>query len=113
VPETVGFATRSQLADDMITAAVAVRVPARWVTADEAYGNNTALRARLRRHRLGYVLAVSCATSCRSTAARPDAVPRLPAWSGLSPRGFVSGVDQVNVGRLQPILASCVLEQTG
>ena len=59
VPNTITFATRSQLADDMITAAVQARVPARWVAADEAYGNNTALRARLREHGLGYVLAVS------------------------------------------------------
>jgi SRSO17 transposase len=60
VPDEIGFATRSQLADDMITAAVQAQVPARWVAADEAYGNNTALRARLRDHRLGYVLTVSC-----------------------------------------------------
>jgi SRSO17 transposase len=44
----------------MITAAVAALAPARWVAADEAYGNNTSLRARLRELRLGYVLAVSC-----------------------------------------------------
>jgi SRSO17 transposase len=59
VPHEVQFATRSQLADDMLTAAVAAQAPARWVAADEAYGNNTLLRARLRRHRLGYVLAIS------------------------------------------------------
>jgi SRSO17 transposase len=59
VPDDVAFATRSELADDMITNAVKALVPARWVTADEAYGNNTSLRARLRKLRLGYVLAVS------------------------------------------------------
>jgi len=59
VPDDIGFATRSELADDMITAAVAALVTARWVAADEAYGNNTSLRARLRHLRLGYVLAVS------------------------------------------------------
>lgn len=60
VSDDVVFATRSELADDMITAAVKAPVPARWVAADEAYGNNTSLRARLRELRLGYVLAVSC-----------------------------------------------------
>lgn len=60
VPDDIAFATRSELADDMITAAVAALVPVRWVAADEAYGNNTSLRARLRELRLGYVLAVSC-----------------------------------------------------
>jgi len=38
VPHDIGFATRSQLAHDMITAAITAQVPARWVAADEAYG---------------------------------------------------------------------------
>ena len=59
VPDDVTFATRSELADDMITTAVKALVPARWVAADEAYGNNTRLRGELRKLRLGYVLAVS------------------------------------------------------
>ncbi|BEL05690.1 IS701 family transposase [Actinoplanes sichuanensis] len=60
IPQDVTFATRSELADDMINAAVNALVPARWVAADEAYGNNTRLRSELRKLRLGYVLAVSC-----------------------------------------------------
>ncbi|WP_433529189.1 IS701 family transposase [Micromonospora sp. CA-263727] len=60
VPDDVVFATRSELADDMISAAVKALVPARWVAADEAYGNNSRLRSALRKLRLGYVLAVSC-----------------------------------------------------
>lgn len=60
IPDKITFATRSELADDMITAAVNALVPARWVAADEAYGNNTRLRGELRKLRLGYVLAVSC-----------------------------------------------------
>jgi SRSO17 transposase len=59
VPDDIVFATRSELANDMITAAVKALVPARWVAADEAYGNNTRLRGELRQLRLGYVLAVS------------------------------------------------------
>ena len=59
VPDDAAFATRSQLADDMITAAVEAQVPARWTAADEAYGNNTKLRSELRKLGLGYVLAVS------------------------------------------------------
>jgi SRSO17 transposase len=86
VPEQVQFATRSQLADDMITAALAARVPARWVAADEAYGNNTTLRARLRRHRLGYVLAISrnhlVPLDGGKTRRRADQVAAgLPAWA--------------------------------
>ena len=58
-PTTVVFATKSELAADMITAAVDAGVPARWAAADEAYGNSSVFRAHLRDHRLGYVLAVS------------------------------------------------------
>jgi SRSO17 transposase len=60
VPDEIGFATRWELAADMITAAVDAAVPARWVAADEAYGNSSVFRSRLRALGLGYVLAVSC-----------------------------------------------------
>jgi hypothetical protein len=59
VSEQIGFATRSKLAADMITAAVDAQVPARWVAADEAYGNSSTFRCRLRELRRS-VLAVSC-----------------------------------------------------
>jgi len=35
-------------------------LPARWVTADEAYGKDVKFRAWLQRRRIGYVLAVAC-----------------------------------------------------
>jgi SRSO17 transposase len=60
VPDQIGFCKRWELAADMITAAVEAGVPARWVAADEAYGNSGTYRARLRELGLGYVLAVSC-----------------------------------------------------
>ncbi|SCF29083.1 SRSO17 transposase [Micromonospora viridifaciens] len=60
VPDEIGFATKPDLAADMITAAIDAGVPAGWAAADEAYGNSAAFRAHLREHRLGYVLAVSC-----------------------------------------------------
>jgi SRSO17 transposase len=59
VPDEVEFATKPDLAAEMITTAVNVSVPAAWVAADEAYGNSSVFRADLREHRLGYVLAVS------------------------------------------------------
>ncbi|MGW3783653.1 IS701 family transposase [Micromonospora chokoriensis] len=59
VPDDVEFATRSELAADMLTAALDAGVPAGWVAADEAYGNSGVFRAHVRRHGLGYVLAVS------------------------------------------------------
>jgi SRSO17 transposase len=57
----VGFATKPQLAQAMIARALEADAPARWVTADEAYGQNTALRTWLESPqvaaRVGYVLA--------------------------------------------------------
>ncbi|MFF0359159.1 IS701 family transposase, partial [Nocardia sp. NPDC004970] len=59
IPDEVAFATKSELAAAMITAALDAGVPAGWAAADEAYGNSSVFRAHLRHHRLGYVLAVS------------------------------------------------------
>ncbi|SCL39275.1 SRSO17 transposase [Micromonospora pallida] len=59
VPDEIGFATKSELAAEMITAAVDAGVPVAWAAADEAYGNSSVFRNRLRGQRLGYVLAVS------------------------------------------------------
>jgi SRSO17 transposase len=86
IPTTIAFATRSQLADDMITAALGAGTPARWVTADEAYGNNTMLRARLRRLGLAYVLAISrdhlVPIDGGKTRRRADHLAAgLPAWA--------------------------------
>ena len=69
IPAGVGFATKPQLALEMITGAVAAGMPAAWVAADEAYGDNGALRAGVAKLGLGYVLAVSC-------------THRIPAWPG-------------------------------
>jgi SRSO17 transposase len=56
----MGFATKPELALDMITGAVAAGMPASWVAADELYGDNGAFRAGVAILGLGYVLAVSC-----------------------------------------------------
>jgi SRSO17 transposase len=59
----------------MLARAFAGGLPARWVTADEAYGKDGKFRAGLQRRRIGYVLAVACnqsiPTQCGS--ARADA----------------------------------------
>ena len=69
IPASVGFATKPELALDMITGAVAAGTPAAWVASDELYGDNGAFRAGVTRLGLGYVLAVSCDH-------------RIPAWPG-------------------------------
>jgi SRSO17 transposase len=60
IPAGVKFATKPELALDMITDAVAARMPAAWAAADELYGDNGVFRAGVAKLGLGYVLAVSC-----------------------------------------------------
>ena len=72
------FATKPALARVLIERAVHAQVPAAWVTADEVYGADPALRAAIRSHGLGYVLAVS-ANRRVPTAAGPIRVDQIPA----------------------------------
>jgi SRSO17 transposase len=73
----------------MLTRALATGVAARWVTGDEVYGADPALRAELEVQRVGYVLAIGCDRRIR-TAAGPlradEAAAGLPrrAWRRLS-----------------------------
>jgi len=60
VPADIEFLTKPALATGMLSRALRAQVPARWVTADEVYGADPALRAELEANRLGYVLAIGC-----------------------------------------------------
>jgi SRSO17 transposase len=60
VPEEVGFRTKPQLARIMLERALDAGVPASWMTADEAYGGNPALRCWLEGRGVWHVLAVKC-----------------------------------------------------
>jgi SRSO17 transposase len=90
VPEDVVFATKTRLAEDMITRAVDAGVPVRWVTADEAYGKDTAFRDLLEARELGYVVAVACDHRIPilggHTRRVDEVVAKLPAsvWQQLS-----------------------------
>ena len=53
------FLTKPQLLQAMIERAIAAGVPFRWVTADEAYGDNGPLRSYLEKEKIPYVLAVA------------------------------------------------------
>ena len=53
------FATKPALAAALVARAVEAKVPAAWVAGDEVYGADPGLRAAIRGHRLGYVLAVA------------------------------------------------------
>lgn len=60
VPEQVKFATKPELAQQMLARALDASVPAAWVTGDEVYGKNRPLRGWLESRKQPYVLAVAC-----------------------------------------------------
>jgi SRSO17 transposase len=76
--EQRGFATKPTLAMALIERAVAAEVPAAWVAGDEVYGADPRLRAAIRSHDLGYVLAIA-ANRRVPTHAGPIRVDALPA----------------------------------
>jgi SRSO17 transposase len=59
IPEDRGFATKPQLAQQMLDRAFAVGIPATWVTGDSVYGDDRRLRMWLEARPQAYVLAVS------------------------------------------------------
>ena len=59
IPEDRRFATKPQLAQQMLARAFAAGVPAAWVTGDSVYGDNRPLRRWLEAQPQAYVLAVS------------------------------------------------------
>jgi SRSO17 transposase len=58
VPEEVCFATKGELAKEMLRRALEAGVPARWVVADTVYGTARGLRGWLEEQGCSYVLAV-------------------------------------------------------
>ena len=79
-----GFATKPTLAMSLIDRAVAAGVPAGWVAGDEVYGADPRLRAAIRGHHLGYVLAIAAnrRVPTHAGAIRVDALPALiPAYA--------------------------------
>lgn len=73
------FATKPALAITLIDRAVTAAVPAAWVAGDEVYGADPQLRAWIRGHRLGYVLAVAAnrRVPTHAGSVRVDALPKL------------------------------------
>ena len=59
VPDEVNFATKPELARQMIERTLAAGVPAQWVTGDRVYGGHNRLRNWLEAYPLAYVMALS------------------------------------------------------
>ena len=87
VPDDIEFATKPKLAAAMLTDALDAGVPASWLTGDEVYGADSALRATCRDHGIGYVLAVACNHHVVTAECRVDelvaAAPQF-GWQQLS-----------------------------
>ncbi|WSG61744.1 transposase [Nocardia sp. NBC_01730] len=89
VPDEVAFATKATLAKQMLARALDAGVPARWVTAEEAYGGDYKFRTWLEERRIGYVVAVPRSQTIPVTAGCTRAdhlVAQAPsqAWKRLS-----------------------------
>jgi SRSO17 transposase len=79
VPEDLAFKTKQELGAEMIEAVVSdAHLRCRWVTADEAFGHDTALLDRIGKAGLWYLAEVQ--HSDRVWLERPDVVP--PNWEG-------------------------------
>jgi SRSO17 transposase len=89
VPDERQFATKPELARQMIERAVTAEVPFRWFAADEIYGQNPGLRDWLEEQQIRYVMAVPCSEQVATAAGKLRAdelatgVPR-GGWQVLS-----------------------------
>lgn len=59
IPDEVEFATKPQLARQMLQRAMSADIPAKWVAAEEVYGSDYRFRRCCEQLGLGYVVAVS------------------------------------------------------
>ncbi|MEU8214123.1 IS701 family transposase [Micromonospora sp. NPDC049044] len=90
IPDEVQFATKVQMARDMLGRALDAGVPVGWVTMDEAYGQSKSLRVWLEHRDVGYVVATRRNDDMITTsmgACRADKlIAALPAraWCRLS-----------------------------
>lgn len=62
IPANVAFATKPELARQMLRRAVDSKIPVQWVCADEVYGNDSAFRACCEELGMGYVVAIKSDT---------------------------------------------------
>jgi SRSO17 transposase len=90
IGEDTAFATKPQLARQMIERAVQAGLPFSWFTADEAYGDNGELREWLEKRNIPFVVAVSCDHRVPAGAGRTIRADMLAAkvpgrgWQQLS-----------------------------
>jgi SRSO17 transposase len=91
IGDEIGFATKPELARQMIARAIEAGVPFGWVAADEAYGQNTPLRDWLEKRGVSYVLAVPKSFTAMTAAGKM----RADQMAGLVP---AAGWQQISCG---------------
>ena len=77
VPEEIAFATKGEIAWAQIAAALAAGITRGPVLADAGYGDETAMRDRLREHGLTYAVGIRPATSVWWGPHQPAATPAV------------------------------------
>jgi SRSO17 transposase len=60
IPDTIEFATKPEIARQMIARVLDAGVPVGWVAADEVYGVDSKLRRLLQARQVSYVLGIAC-----------------------------------------------------
>lgn len=83
IPEAVEFATKPQLARQLLQRALTAGIPAKWVAADEVYGSDYRFRRCCEQLGLGSVVAIFSATHVFLNGRRNEGVRVPPA----DPRG--------------------------
>ncbi|MEU2235058.1 IS701 family transposase [Streptomyces vietnamensis] len=89
IPDERQFATKGELAKAIVTRSLAAGLPAHWVTADEAYGQEWKFRRLLEELGVGYVMAVPKSQQVKSLAGFwriDELISQAPqeAWQRLS-----------------------------
>ncbi|MGG2463786.1 IS701 family transposase [Streptomyces sp. RGM 3693] len=89
IPDERGFATKGELAKSIVIRTLAAGLPAQWVTADEAYGQEWKFRRLLEELGVGYVVAVPKSQQVKSLAGSwriDELIRQAPedAWQRLS-----------------------------
>ncbi|MER7743312.1 IS701 family transposase [Streptomyces sp. NPDC096538] len=96
IPDERGFATKGEPARDIVRRCLAAGLPATWVTADEAYGQDWHFRRLLEQLDVGYVVTVPKSQQIKSLAGiwRIDQLIEdapADAWQRLSCGGGAEG----------------------
>jgi len=82
IDDTVEFATKPQLAQQMLERLLDAGSDLEWFTADEAYGDNPGLRSWCEQAGLNYVMAISCDHRFDT----PAGTMRADAFAAAAPR---------------------------